>query len=606
MKGFIRIIEIILCVLLILFALMQFSSLYSKETPWPKNYLSLLSRDMAYTVNFLGNDWQNSTFVRSSMGRILFSDFIEYEFGLKNTVNRNVIAGCFCSSQELSQLRQQLTSFTLNNRNVNFNVLDMADVNDWNSLDVIVYGHYQAMDSQKANILNFLANDKGIMLIGSLSADQISSDSVLRDVFGLKWMINPVSGSSSDALFIPTHPSNESYEIMKYFYGFRASHSSMILNSETGLGQISCTNSTSEGILKTRGTDKKFWIMDASSKRVSGTYCDYVLYVDENGNGQIDVNEGPYGVNDNVVLNGFSMTIKSINVGAYNEKAEAESGTGWGLASASGFCTGDGDDVCSDGDAAYTTTQNTQINIPIAVNRPDRYEVWLRSYISDAPQSKERVYFVSIDGGSETLVDPFYQSDPNFAGSWGWNRTGMAGGFTILLDAGTHNIRLRTPTNAENNKWQSSGVDWIFLRNTTFSPKNSVELLFNNPYRLVDFSQTGPYPDNDKVDRIAVANGRKYMNGGTEIGPVAALITKKGITEKSSGRAIWLASNADGKDFENLVKSSVIWLTPKEFINERNPSLGSSASQAYAILENGDMSNLYQIFVTLWYSRRSD
>ncbi len=606
MKGYMRVIEIILCVLLILSAMTQFSSLYSKNTQWSKNYLSLLSRDIVYTASFLGDDWQNASFVQSSLEKILFSDFIEYEFGLRNSAKINVIAGCFCSSQELSQLRQQLSDFTMNNHGVTFNVLDIADAEDWDSLDVIIIYGYEPLEAQKQNILEFLANDKGIMLIGPITAEQIDSDSVLRDVFGLKWSTNTVSGSPSDASFTATHPLNESYEIMKYFYGFRAAGTSAILSSDDGLGEKSCTNSTSEGIFKTRGSDRQFWIIDAFSKTFSGTYCDYSLFVDENANGLIDDDEGPYGSNDEVIINGFPMKVRSINADAYNEKAEAEISDGWGYASAAGLCGGDGDDVCSEGDAAYTTTRNAQTTIPITVDRPDRYEVWFRSYRGTVPEEEEHTYFVSIDGGGETLVDPFYQA-PEFEGMWGWNRTGMAGGYTVLLDAGAHTITLRTPTIPQMPQWENSGVDWVFLRNTTFDPKNSAELLFERPYGFADFAQVGPYPDNDRVGRVAIADNREYTEGGSETGPVAAMIIKKGVTvERSRGRAAWIASNADGKDFEGVLKSSAVWLAPKDFINVRNPSLGSSSAQAYTIMETGDMNNLYQIFVTLWYSRRAD
>lgn len=603
MRGYIRTIEIILSILLVLFALAQFSSLYTKGTPWARNYLYLLSRDVVYTANFLGDDWQNSSLVTASIKKILFSDFIEYEFGLKNSIKRNVFVGCSCSPAELTALQQQLNSFNLNGKKVNFIVSDIAGIQDWNSLDVIIYGHYLNMEADKQKLLDFLSNDKGVVLFSPVTQAQIISDSVLRDIFGLKWVTNSVIGSSTDDVFVADHAPNRSYYIKKYFYGFRASDSTAPLKSELGLGPISCTNSTHEGLVKTRGVAKKFWIIDSSQKAEGGTYCDYVVYVDENGNNKADINEGPYIAGNNFILNEFSMLLKIIHTQIYNEKVEAETGAGWAAASANGLCTGQGDDLCSEGEAVWTDVRDNTVTITINVNRPDRYEIWLRSYRSVDPKEKEREYTVSVDNGAEVLVDPFVQRDPLPTVLWGWNRVENPAGFTVLLDVGAHTIKLRTPKTGEEPEWKSSAVDWVFLRNTTFNVKNDMEFLFNRNYKFVDFSKAGPYPDDEKVERIAVGSENKYAGLN---GPVASVIVKDGITERKAGRAVWISTNQEGEDFKTLVRAAVIWSSPKEFISVKNPSLGGSSTQAYTIFESGDLINPYQIFVTLWYSRRFD
>ncbi|MBI3412484.1 MAG: hypothetical protein HY051_00190 [Candidatus Aenigmarchaeota archaeon] len=606
MKGFVHIIEIILSFLMILFAMSQFSSLYTQETPWTRNYLSLISKDIIYTANFLGADWQNASFVSSALESILFSDFIEYEFGLKNAIKRNIIAGCFCSSGELAKLKQQLSAFDLNGAKVNFQVLDIAGVADWNSLDTIIYGNYQNMEANRQKILDFLKNDKGLMLLSPLTQAQIGSDSVLRDVFGLKWITNPITGSSTDDIFVPNYAQNDSYYIKKYFYGFTSNGTSSVLLSDTGLGQISCTNNTHEGSLKTRDTSKKFWIIDSSQKPAGGTHCDYVLFVDENSDNNIDSNEGPYIAGDDFILNGYSMKLKSINTEIYNEKVETETGAGWELASANSLCTGEGDDLCSEDEAVWTDDRDNTITITLNVNRPDNYEVWLRSWRGASPEEKEQEYTVSVDGGAEVLVDPFVQRDPSPTALWGWNRVENPEGFTVFLDLGTHTISLRTPKAIEEPKWKSSAVDWLFLRNTTFDAKNSVDFSFNRNYKFVDFSQAGPYPNDEKVDRIAVGSENEYTDGVNDIGPVAAVIVKDGVTERRAGRAAWFAANQGGEDFKNLVRAAVVWAAQKELITIKNPSLGGSSTQSYTILETGDMLNPHRIFVTLWYSRRFD
>ncbi|MBI4177021.1 MAG: hypothetical protein HY516_01505 [Candidatus Aenigmarchaeota archaeon] len=612
MKGYIHTVEMILSFLIVLATLTQFSSLYSKEAPWARNYLYLLSKDVVYTANFLGDDWQNSSFVSTTVDKILFSDSIEYEFGLKNALKREVIAGCFCTPAELANLRARLSELNLNGKKLSFRVSDMAAVQNWNSLDVIMYGHYQNMDPDKQKILDFLAGDKGIVLLSPVTQAQITADSVLRDVFGLKWVTNPVGGGPANGVLVPTHPQNRSYAIKKYFYGFRSANIAAPLRCEADIdgpcetdldGPISCTNSTHEGSINTRGSVKKFWIMDASGKTGGGNYCDYVVYVDENSNSKADDGEGPHAAGSDFILNGFSMRLKSINTQAYNEKAESEAGAGWALASANGLCTGDGDDVCSESDALWTDTRNSVATMAIDVKRPDRYEVWLRSWRGTDPKEKEMVYTASVDGGAEVLIDPFHQRDPDFEGPWGWNRVENPAGFTVLLDAGPHAITLRTPTAGEEPKWKSSAVDWIFLRNTTFTAKNSVEFLFSKDYKFSDFSEVGPFPDDNKVERISTGSEKKYSMP-PDNAPVASAIVKDGITDRKAGRAAWVAATPDGDDVSTLLRAVVAWAAPKEFINVQNPSLGGSASQAYTVFENGDMSNPYQILVTLWYSRR--
>lgn len=610
MKGYIHTVEMILSFLVVLATLTQFSSLYVKDTPWARNYLSLLSRDIVYTANFLGDDWQNSSFVTATIDRILFSDFIEYEFGLKNSLKRDIVVGCFCTPAELANLQARLREFDLNGKKLEFRVSDMATIQNWNSLDVIVYGHYQNMDPDKQKILDFLAGDKGVVVLSPVTQAQISADSVLRDVFGLKWITNAVSGGPTNNVFVSDRPQNRSYDTKKYFYGFRSANIASPLRCESDIdgpcdtdlgGPISCTNSTHEGSMEARGVVKKFWIIDASEK--FNDYCDYVVYVDENSNNKADDGEGPYAAGSGFVLNGFSMLLKNVNVQAYNEKVESETGAGWGLASANGLCTGDEDDACSEGDGLWTGTRNSVATITINVNRPDRYEVWIRSWRNIDPKEKEREYTVSVDGGAEVLVDPFSQRNEGFEGLWGWNRVENPAGFTVLLDAGPHTITLRTPTAAEEPKWKSSAVDWIFLRNTTFNAKNSVEFMFDKNYKFSDFSEIGPFPDNNKVERIAVGSETKYVIP-PDNAPIASVIVKDGITSRKAGRAVWVATFPNGDDGSTLLRAVVAWAAPKEFISVQNPSLGGSASQAYTVFEGGDMFNPYQMSVTLWYSRR--
>ncbi len=604
MKGFIHIIEIILCAFMIMFVITQFSALYLKQASWPKNYLSMASRDIIYTANFLGDDWQNSSFIQSSMGKILLSNAIEYEFGLKNSIKRNMIVGCFCAGGEMSLLKGQLASFSLNGREVSFEVIDMASVQDWNSLDVIVYAHYQDMEADKTKIAAFLEKDKGIILAAPVTQLQISSDSVLRDVFGIKW-VTSTRDPPSNAVFMPTHPWNESYNVKRYFYGFRVSNRTSPLNSEDALnGPVSCTNSTHEGGLKTRDVEEKFWIIDDSSKSAGRTYCDYAVFVDDNGNGEADPAEGPFTTGDVFTLNGFGVKLTDVQTQTYNEKAEAEDGSGWSAATSAGLCTGEDDDICSESEGAQTAIRDETVGIDVNVNRPDRYEIWLRSYRSSDPKADERGYFVSVDGGDEAYIDPYVQRDERFGGAWGWNRVETESGPTVYLyAAGSHTITLRTPTVAESNKWESSAVDWIFLRNTTFNAVNGIDVNFERGYKFVDFSQAGPYPDNNRVERIAVGSEKNYRNID---GPVAAVITKNGATVGRMGRAVWMAANGEGDDFKNLVRSAIIWSAQKEFAMVPNPSLGSSSTRSYTVLEQGDMNNPYQIFVTLWYSRRPD
>ena len=142
------------------------------------------------------------------------------------------------------------------------------------------------------------------------------------------------------------------------------------------------------------------------------------------------------------------------------------------------------------------------------------------------------------------------------------------------------------------------------MRNNTFNPNNRAEFSFNSGYDFVDFSEIGPYPDDNRVEKIAVgAKGELYTGLN---GPVAAAIVKDGITERKAGRSVWIASNQDGEDFAALIRAAVVWSAPKEFITVQNPSLGGSSTQTYTILEIADFPNPYQIFVTLWYSRRFD
>ncbi|MFH1105653.1 MAG: hypothetical protein V1731_00365 [Candidatus Aenigmatarchaeota archaeon] len=583
MRGFIHVVEIVVTMMLIFVALSQFSNFYVKDMAWSANYLYLIGKDLLYTLGDM--DFYNSTTVRERLS-ILKSRNIEYEMKLSNAMKSTVVVGCDCTDQEANAIRGNLSSFFANNREITFSVFKMTDVDNWNDLDVIVYPQVKNLDSSKAALMNFLDAGKGVIEIGAVGAH--ASEDVQKTVFNLKTRTESIPLGDINITFNKTSANKPSYLIVKYFNSLPAVVK-MKRDLDVG-GARSCTNSTYTGNMTFRSLNFTVFIIDEENSCSSSLTPE--VFVDKDMNYRLSAGEVGYKEGENFTVIGYNFTVKKIWWSNNQNWTEAEQGVGAWIAYPS-LCTGAGDYVCSSSMSYGTDVKETSTSFPVFFEKPDWYEIWMRSYRGDSNDKYKNDYYVYVDDNDATKqsVEPY-----KGFGVWSWNKT-----LFYVPTAGYHTIKLVSPyADQSHNQWVKSVVDAFFIRNTTFSASNRIEITFNENYSFQNFLPPAEklYPNDNSIDKILLSQGQKYDNPGRD--SVPASIINYAFTPNFRGRALWIESLLPGNDFEVFLKSAVVWAAGGDVVVINNPPLSQGVTVGKFVSESKDVPVVYQVLLTLW------
>lgn len=583
MKGFIHIVEIVVTLMLVFVALNQFSSLYAKGINWSENYLYVAGRDLLYTLGDI--DFYNSSLLQERLS-ILKQRNIEYDVRLSNAIKNNIIVGCDCNDQELGMVKGNLSSFFVNDREMIFNLFKMSEVDNWNDLDVIIYPSVKNLDSSKAALMNFLDSGKGVIEIGAVGAH--ASEDVQKTIFNLKTRSDSVIPGDVNIGFNKTTVDKPSYPIAKYFNRLPAVV--RMKRAADVAGARSCTNSTYTSNMTFRSLNFTIFIIDEEGSCSSRLNAE--VFVDKDMNYAISEDEVGYREGENFAVIGYNFTVKKIWWGNNQNWTEAEQGAGaW--SAYPDLCTGIGDYVCSSGSAVGTDENEKTMTFPVYFEKPDWYEIWVRSYRGNSNDKYKNDYYVYVDDNDATKqrVDPYLGF-----GKWSWNKT-----LFYIPTAGYHTIKFVSPyDDHDHNQWEKSVVDAFFARNTTFTADSRVEITMNENYSFQNFLPPAEklYPNDNSIDKILLAQGQKYDNPGRD--PVPASIINYGFTPNFRGRAVWLESLLPGDDFEALLKSAVVWAAGGDVTVINNPPLMRGVTMSKFVSENSDVPVVYQVLLTLW------
>ncbi len=583
MKGFIHIVEIVVTLLLVFVALNQFSSLYVKGMNWPENYLYVAGRDLLYALGDI--DFYNSTLLQERLS-ILKQRNLEYDVRLSNAIKNNIVIGCDCNDQELNAVKGNLSTFSVNNREVVFNVFKMTDVDNWNDLDVIIYPNVKNLDSSESELMNFLDRGKGVIEIGAVGAH--APEGVQKNIFNLKTRTDSIRLGDTNISFNKTTVDKPSYPIIKYFNHLPAVV--RMKRSQDVVGARSCTNSTYASNMTFRSLNFTIFIIDEETSCSSSLGAK--VFVDKDMNYAISGNEIGYNEGENMTVAGYNFTVKKIWWSNNQNWTEAEQGVGaW--SAYPDLCTGSGDYVCSSGTAYGTGTKQTQLSFPLYFEKPDWYEIWVRSYRGDSSDKYKNDFYVYVDDDDATKqrIDPYLG-----LGKWSWNKT-----LFYIPTAGYHTVKFVSPyDDYDHGSWTKSVVDAFFTRNTTFTADNRVEITMNENYSFENFlpPEEKLYPNDNSIDKILLAQGRKYDNPSRD--PVPAGIINYGFTPNYRGRALWFESLLPGDDFEALLKSAVVWAAGGDVAVINNPPLRQGATASKFVSESMDVPVVYQVLLTLW------
>ncbi len=583
MKGFIHVVEIVVTMMLIFVALSQFSNFYVKDMAWSTNYLYLIGKDLLYTLGDM--DFYNSTTVQERLS-ILKSRNIEYELKLSNAMKRNVVVGCDCTDQETNAIIGNLSSFSANNREITFSVFKMTDVDNWNDLDVIIYPQVKNLDSSKAALMDFLDAGKGVIEIGAASAH--TTEYVQKTVFNLKSRTDSILQGDINITFNKTSVNKPSYLIVKYF-----NHLPAVVKTKRDLdvsGARSCTNSTYTGNMTFRFLNFTVFIIDEENSCSSSLAPK--VFVDKNMDYRLSAGEVGYKEGENFTVAGYNFTVKKILWSNNQNWTEAEGGSGAWVEYPS-LCIGTGDYVCSSGASYGTETKTTSTSFPVFFEKPDWYEIWVRSYRGDSNDKYKNDYYVYVDDNDATKqrVEPY-----KGFGIWSWNKT-----LFYVPTAGYHTIKFMSPyDDHDHDHWVKSVVDAFFVRNTTFAVDNRIEITFNENYSFQNFLPPAEklYPNDNSIDKILLSQGQKYSNPGRD--PVPASIINYGFTPNFNGKALWIESILPGNDFEAFLKSAVMWAAGGDVVVINNPPLSQGATISKFVSESKDVPVVYQVLLTLW------
>lgn len=98
--------------------------------------------------------------------------------------------------------------------------------------------------------------------------------------------------------------------------------------------------------------------------------------------------------------------------------------------------------ISSSGEISWVESSDSDptgsVSLPFTASVAGNYSVWCRVI---APDASRNSYFVSLNGGEESVFEANDPATGSFSGEWVWRRVDLANGFT--LDPGNHILRFR-------------------------------------------------------------------------------------------------------------------------------------------------------------------
>ncbi len=221
MKGFVHMIEVIIVVVMALFAFFQFSYITTPDMDWERTKLGLLGDDVLLAMDRIDVNWFDKSQVESNMTKLISSSNIIYSVKLDNAIKQNISIGCLCDAAQATTLGNALkpSPMRINDERINFKVIQVDTLNALlnPAYDVVIIPTYQALNT--ANLMRYLSYEKGVIELFGLNEGEVIG--AQRDVFGLDWSTDIPDGSGN-VTFSPVskNAGPETYTIYKYFNAF--------------------------------------------------------------------------------------------------------------------------------------------------------------------------------------------------------------------------------------------------------------------------------------------------------------------------------------------------------------------------------------------------
>ena len=234
MKGFIKMLEVILAAIIMLTSMSYFFSFQSRNSEWPSALLQSTGKDVLASLDQSGSMRmlvQTNNLTESSMGleyyiRKMLPRTVLYSVELEGIPKPDITIGCNCTFAERQSLIREMMVFqgyqgntTCMGRRINFTVLgenNLSELLSDTSVDIIVIFDYIDLSPYQKQIDEFLERRKSIL--ASMDIQQSSVNAYFSGLFGISF--KPGSPSTSSRSFRNfTDYRNLSRTLSGYFAG---------------------------------------------------------------------------------------------------------------------------------------------------------------------------------------------------------------------------------------------------------------------------------------------------------------------------------------------------------------------------------------------------
>ena len=263
-KGIINVIELSLVVITLFISFSVFFPGNSYKNRWDDAYGTLKARDVALTLERTGDLHAyayDSVQMDAFLSKIFTGSNAVVWHSISGGITEKTMVACNCTIDQVAQLNGWAGKTMLNNRSISMEFcranLVASDECLSNSDVLLVWGSIQPLSASSTVLSDYVSTGGGIVELKDFSqSSQVESDSVQKDVFGLKW-ISLTTGQPTSTVFART-PRSESdiiYQPYKYFH-----HIPITLDiSKNGGAVPGCTyNPTGNGTLTLKGVSYEF------------------------------------------------------------------------------------------------------------------------------------------------------------------------------------------------------------------------------------------------------------------------------------------------------------------------------------------------------------
>ncbi len=307
MKGFIHVLEIIIVALALFLVIALFIYIPRIESDWMKTKLIFYGNDLFFSLDQEGLNWLDKAQVNESVNRLLPRN-LEFDLKVKNAIKPIISLGCVCSQDTADMFQEFLNDFEFNGVNISFRVewINYSEISFPVTLDLVLLFNTIIPDNKRKQLERYLKYDRGIIEISSLDELTLGYP-IYQDIFNLEWVDESLPLVDYDAEFQETGIGDKNYKFSKYFYH---------VPLRVGLtprtppqGVTSCTGKYMSGLFSFRENTYTVWVIDNSSST-----CDLGLYIDINGNNDLDEpGEGYYSAGDTIELDGYNFLAGEID-----------------------------------------------------------------------------------------------------------------------------------------------------------------------------------------------------------------------------------------------------------------------------------------------------